>query len=520
MHEVSRAIPRRSIWAAAPALALCLVTGCGPDETRQPSRVSTGGSGGVIGSSSSSSGGGGGSTPAPEAVCASPLTPVDTSSAKTVVGSGTKASCTEAALRSAIEAGGVVTFDCGADPLTIVVGSELVVTQDTVLDGGGLITLSGAGKTRILHLASAWDQVSPRLVVQRARFTRGYTTDAPDTKATDKGGSAIFREGGTLDVIECTFDDNHGPSTGQDVSGGAITSQGVGNTTIASSTFRDNSSSNGGAVGNLGNGLSVINSVFENNAATGNGGNPGNGGNGGAIVFDGADTALSICGSTFRNNSGGAIGGALFRVAYNMEPTIIDRSTFDSNFADPTDGLAGAIYLQQTTITMSATTIANNSAHYGGGFWVGQSAVANLTNVTITDNHADQGGGLWFAGDVSGTFSSTTIADNHAGYGSGLFAGENAVVLENSIIVNNDCKNGPLITEGTNLESSPDLGCAPGALVGEALLGPLQDNGGPTPTRLPAATSDAVGLGVSCPPTDQRGVPRVGACTLGAVQVD
>ena len=108
--------------------------------------------------------------------------------------------------------------------------------QDTGIDGGGKITLSGRGMTRILHLVSAWDQKTPRLTVQHL----GFTTEAPNTKETKQGGAAIFRDGGSLDVIDCQFTDNHSASTGQDVSGGAITSQGVGDTIVVGSSFSGN----------------------------------------------------------------------------------------------------------------------------------------------------------------------------------------------------------------------------------------------------------------------------------------
>jgi hypothetical protein len=53
-------------------------------------------------------------------------------------------------------------------------------------------------------------------------------------------------------------------------------------------------------------------------------------------------------------------------------------------------------------------------------------------------------------------------------------------------------------------------------------LGPLQDNGGPTDTQLPAVTSPAIEAGVdaACPATDQRGVPRPQGphCDSGAVE--
>jgi hypothetical protein len=67
---------------------------------------------------------------------------------------------------------------------------------------------------------------------------------------------------------------------------------------------------------------------------------------------------------------------------------------------------------------------------------------------------------------------------------------------------------------------------AKGLILGvDPQLGPLADNGGPTQTMLPAATSPVIGKGaakVSKPPkTDQRGKPRViaGRADIGAVEV-
>ena len=509
-HERYRAL---FVFAVFPFWIASFVSACGDGNGSSGSSNN-----GTSSSGSSSSSGSAGSGPVP--TCPPPIEAVDTTSATTVVGSGTAESCTESALEMALAKGGIVTFNCGSSPVTIAVSKEKAIAKDTVLDGAGMVTLSGGGKTRILHVTSAWDQESPKLTVQHLAFTGGFTTDVMNTKETNQGGAAIFREGGTLAVIDCQFSDNHCASTGQDVSGGAITSQGVGTTTIVGSTFSGNSGSNGGAVGNLGNSFSVTNSTFDGNAATGTDGNPGNGGNGGAIVFDGAMTTMSICGCSFTNNTAGAQGGAAFRVAYSDEPTLIDRCSFDGNSADATVGLAGALYLEHTHITMTSTAIVNNKAHYGGGFWVGQSAIADLTNVTIANNSSDQGGGLWFANEVTGTFLHCTIAGNTAGYGEALFNGANGVNIEESIISNNNCKNGPF-SGGTN-----DIGfmggdsCVNGANAEDPLLGPLQDNGGTTKTMVPGAGSPAIGKGMNCPTTDQRGEPRKTPCTIGAVEAN
>jgi hypothetical protein len=506
-----------------PVIALA-VGACGCDGGAASGGPGGGGAGGSPdgGSSSGGSTGTGGALPAP--TCPAPLEPVDISGSATIVGAGTPESCTEAALDAALAKGGGIAFDCGAAPVKITVSVQKDITQDTVIDGGGLVTLDGGGKTRILHVASAWDQTSPHLTVQRLGLTGGLTTDVPNTMATDQGGAAIFREGGSLDVIDCQFTDNTCAGSGQDVSGGAITSQGVGDTVVVGSTFSGNSGSNGGAIGNLGNGFTVVNSRFDGNAATGTDGNPGNGGNGGAIVFDGADTTMVICGCTFTKNSAGAQGGAVFRVAYSAEPTTIDRCTFDSNSADPTVGLAGALYLENTTIAMTGTTISNNQAHYGGGIWIGHAAVAQIVNVTIADNTADQGGGVWVAGEVTGELRNCTLSGNEVtpgGWAPGVFSGTTELTLANCLVVGGGCKDGPLGGVGPSLQF-PDSGapCTDSVAVEDPALGPLQDNGGPTFTMAPAAGSPAIGQGVDCPATDQRGMPRPPDCTLGAYEVE
>ena len=63
-------------------------------------------------------------------------------------------------------------------------------------------------------------------------------------------------------------------------------------------------------------------------------------------------------------------------------------------------------------------------------------------------------------------------------------------------------------------------GSCPGFTTVDSQLGALQDNGGPTLTRMPAATSPLVNAGGDdCPSRDQRLRPRTdGACDVGAVE--
>jgi hypothetical protein len=463
----------------------------------------------------------------PEAICeAPPLS--DVSSPDAVVGDGTPASCTEEALRQAAQGGGVIVFDCGQEPVTIPIASQIVFTGEAVLDGGGLVTLSGGGATRLLYLDSGYDQSGPRLAVQRLAFRDGKSQGDGDDTAV--GGGAIYRDGGSLQVLDCVFLDNSAPLTGQDVAGGAIYAFGGGETIIAGSVFDGNRASDGGAVGSLNGDLVIINSTFTGNAATGSGGNPGDGGCGGAIYMDGGDELASLCGVVISDNTAGAIGGGVFRVSNDGSGSMaVDRTTVDSNAVTAAGGgNAGGLYLQGLALSITDSSITRNAAFYNGGIWIHTCAVG-MTNVTVAGNTAtgSNGGGLWLSGPPTGVLRNCTIADNSApadGQGGGAVFG-GGLTLRNTVVSNNSsgtwapgCSEA-LIDGGGNLEWPQGAGCAAGALVADPLLGALADNGGSTQTMLPAAGSPADDLGTDCPEFDQRGEPRGEPCTAGAVEL-
>jgi len=451
----------------------------------------------------------------------------DVSTPTTVVGDGTAASCTAAALTAAASTGGTIVFDCGAAPTTITVSSPIVVTSETVLDGGGRVTLSGGGTTRILYLDSNYNTATPRLVVQRLAFRdgRGPTTG----EDTAQGGGAIYRDGGSLTVIDSMFDNNHASATGQDVAGGAIYGFGGGDIVVVGSTFTNNGASDGGAIGSLNGDLTVINSTFAGNAATGTGGNPGNGGCGGALYMDGRDEATSLCGVTIAGNTAGAIGGAFFRVSNDATGSFaMDRSAVDGNRVTATgDGNAGGLYLEGLRLEITNSTISRNAAFYNGGIWI-NAGQAQLTNVTIADNEAtgSNGGGVWLGNNPTGTMLNCTIANNRstaAGQVAGAIFG-GGLTLVNTIVANNTAMYTPTCSvarsDGSgNLQWPMGSLCTAMPLIADPMLGALADNGGDTETLAPAAGSPARGLGRGCPPTDQRGSPRADPCTAGAVEL-
>ena len=281
--------------------------------------------------------------------------PVDSSAPDHVVGNGTPASCTSQAFVDAVAAGGVITFDCGPDPVTITLTQTARVYNDTgpeiVIDGGSMVTLDGDGQRRILYMNTCdadlvWttshcqNQDHPRLTIQNLTFVNGQSVgDDPD------GGGAIFVRGGRFKIVNCRFFNNRCDETGPDVGGAAVRvlsqydSQPV---YVVNSTFggRDdlgNVGSNGGALSSIGVSFTVINSVMSHNLAIGYGANPAQtgtpgGGNGGAIYNDGNTFTLWVCGSTLTNNTANEGGGAIFFVSNDRSGSLsIDRSYLSNN---------------------------------------------------------------------------------------------------------------------------------------------------------------------------------------------
>ncbi|UOB16331.1 hypothetical protein [Abyssalbus ytuae] len=298
----------------------------------------------------------------------------DVSSPDTVVGNGTPESCTCDAVVDAVAQGGKITFNCGTDPVTIVMDRPAKVfnnaNPDVVIDGGGLITLSGGGTTRILYMNTCdedqvWttshcqNQDHPRLTVQNITFADGNSTNETEYD----GGGAIWVRGGSFKAVNCRFFNNICASTGPDVGGGALRvfSQFenqpvyIVNCTFGGAQGYGNVGSNGGALSSIGVSWSIINSLFSYNRAIGNGGNPAEsgtpgGGSGGAIYNDGNTMTLNIAGSKIEYNEVNAYGSAIFFVSNDHTGNIvIDTSAITNN-------IGGSWYPVYPQISMHSDT--------------------------------------------------------------------------------------------------------------------------------------------------------------------
>jgi hypothetical protein len=371
--------PARARWPAVPglsaALLLCGLAACDrtsdPRSVTVPNPLSDPASGPPAGNA--------------DGHCAVPSEagPADVSVPDRMVGDGTPASCTEAAFRAAVAGGGRIAFACGPSPVTIVLPKPAVVYNDSgpeiAIDGGGLVTLSGGGTSRILYMntcdqAMHWttshcqDQDHPRLTVQNLTFSDG---NAGDDEGESGGGGAIWTRGGRFKAVNCRFFGNVCARIGADVAGGAIRafSQSQGkpvylvNCTFGGAAGYGNSGSNGGGIGSIGVSWSIWNSVFSYNRAVGDGGNPAEsgtpgGGSGGAVYNDGNTMALSLCGTLIEQNDVQAYGAAIFFVSndhtgsISIRESIIRKNTGGSWYARP-----GISMHEDTPISIDASVL-------------------------------------------------------------------------------------------------------------------------------------------------------------------
>lgn len=294
-----------------------------------------------------------------------------------VIGDGTATGCTSAAVVRAVRRGGVIRFDCGPDPVTIVMqqtAEVLNTSKRVVIDGGGLVTLSGGGQRRILRQDTCdetliWttdhcdDQATPRLVVKHLTLRDGFVS-SPDL---DEGsGGAISVRGGRLRIVDSTFLDNRCTPTGPDHGGAAVRvldqyrDRPV---TVSDSEFAGGVCSNGGALSSIGVSWNIVDSTFTGNRAVGHGANPAGsgtpgGGSGGAIYADGNTFHVRLTGTRVMRNRANEGGGAIFFVSNDRTGTLsADSSVLKRNQSLGFENFPGIFFLGKGRPTFTDSVV-------------------------------------------------------------------------------------------------------------------------------------------------------------------
>jgi len=312
------------------------------------------------------------------AVTAIPAAAAPAKVKKKVIGNGTAKSCTFKKLAKAVRSGGDISFDCGPDPVTIVVKKPLVTCNThncedawkggkrvsrVRINGGGKVTLSGGGERGIFYANTCdhklgWidahcnTQTTPHVVFRNIALREGDASKGPagyDGVTGGGGGGAIAMRGGRLTVKNSTFKKNRCMKSHSDAGGGAIRVTGqTKRARIIGSTFKNNRCASGGALSSLHAPMLVRNSTFTKNRATGRGASSGLGGNGGAIYFDGTRQNVQVVGSKIRNNRAPEGGPGIFYVSNDRSGSLTvkdSRITKNPGASFWTDGMKSIFFL-------------------------------------------------------------------------------------------------------------------------------------------------------------------------------
>ena len=391
--------------------------------------------------------------------------PSPAGAANAVVGTGTPASCTEAAFDAALAAansgGGTITFNCGAATKTITFTSEkaLLATNITI-NGSDRIILSGGNSTRFFFVNGG-----VTFNLQHITLREGKSL---------AGGGAIESAGAQVILESVQLLANHANDQG----GAVYCYVGTGGTlTVSDSVFQNNTSLKGAAIYNDGCAATVSNSVFLTNQAVG--------GLGGAVYN--ADTATLVVNNSRLQGNSALDGGGLYNAhgatatlnavtleannggygggLENSGTVTVTRSLLNLNTVT---GSGGGLWNLDGKVTLQGTTVSNNSAYegggvnsygnhlqitdanivgnvatgsHGGGLYV-STGTAFITNATISGNQANatsaNGGGIYQNSDDNLTLTNVTLADNQAGlFGGGFYHYGRYAILTNVTIGNN-----------------------------------------------------------------------------------
>jgi hypothetical protein len=244
----------------------------------------------------------------------------------------------------------------------------------------------------------------------------------------------------------------------------------------------------------------------------------------------------SVTGNTAHSSGDGgyAVGGGILTSYLEL-----NRSTVSGNTASYTGaGRAVGGGVLALTVHANYSTISGNGAAtaYAGIY----AANAYLFNSTVSGNHADNGrvGGVYailFAQISNSTITANTSKGTVAAGLYGAFALSPTSILQSTIIANNSASGveldvgaafGSPVLGSNNLIMATQSGTAVpvDTIIEDPLLGPLQDNGGPTKTQALLPGSPAINAGKVAPDVlfDQRGFPHVVGSMpdIGAVEFD
>ena len=464
-------------------------------------------------------------------------------------------------LRQAIAdaaSGDTIHFAGNVTGTIVLTSGELAIDKSLTIQGPGtnVLTVSGNNISRVFNIAAGdfnvtfsgltiangravsnliaigggiYNKSTGTLNILNSKLTGNSAIGTGGGEGSGSWGGGIFNEGATLNITDSTLTGNSAAASGGGLSyvsrGGCIFNAGPVN--ITRSTLMDNSASasggngsrsEGGAIYHVGSSpVSITSSTLSGNSVSATNSQTLNLGGGGVIHCDGSG-AVNITNSTFSGNSAFASGDAAANFGHGgvingeaSNTVNITSSTFTGNSASASGSAladngaeGGAVRNLRGTFEITSSTFTRNSASTSG---------------TNSDNES-AGGGIVSAYGLT-TIKNTIVAGNSVQRGTNTFGGPDMAGFFTSqgynLIGNNEVAVG--FPAGNPNANNDYVGTNTAPI--EPLLGPLQDNGGPTHTHALLANSPAIDRGNSFGlATDQRGVsrPQRAASDIGAFE--
>jgi CSLREA domain-containing protein len=357
--------------------------------------------------------------------------------------------------------------------------AKLIITSNLTITGGGASTTIIDGNKTSRPTTGVLTIVSGAIVsISGVTIRNGKTAD---------NGGGINNDHGILTLTNSIVSGNNSGSIG-----GGIFNISPAVTTLINSTVSGNTANIGGGISNVGGTVTLFISTVSGNTAF---------------------------------TEGGGIGNA-------QGPLTVSNSTVSGNLSSNGGGISNT-FLGSAMTLVNSTVSGNRANNNGGGIY--NTAVADLFSSTITNNQADAdflgsgtGGGVFNMG-FDFKFQNTIIAGN---FETGLPAPNEPLVA-----VFSDCA-GSIQSQGNNLMrfiDSTHCTVMGGVTLANPMLGPLQNNGGPTQTHALLSNSPAIDAGSpggcqdfseTLMTTDQRGATRpidgnndgTARCDIGAVE--
>jgi hypothetical protein len=422
--------------------------------------------------------------------------------------------------------GDTINFDPSLNGQTITLTTtELEVHRDVTILGPGpnLLTVMRSSQTqfRIFHVMPGHDVTMEGLHITGGGVDLGSNgggvlndhasltiSNCSLTSNSSTYGGAIYSDGNggraSLAVLNSSISGNYAVFAGGGIYNDAYNS-GMATVSLTDSTVSSNTAAysdigfavgDGGGIYNSGGTLAITDSVVSNNLAGVT--DPWPAGTGGGISSYGT---LTITNSTIRGNQGYLAGGGI--------------------------ASDGAVTITSTTLSGNGATGQHDGQPWGHGG--GISGTVMLTNSTLSSNYAAlSGGGV----DGSGAITNCTISGNDGGgiFVNGTLEIGNTILKAGGSGANISSNGGTVISHGYNVCSDDGGGylSGPGDQINtDPLLGPLQNNGGPTFTHELLKGSPAIDAGdpnFNPPPYyDQRGPDfwrvRNGLIDVGSFEV-